>query len=190
MTFASWIDSAPWPVFAVSATLLCSGLFGMVWWDAVRLTFLDAVTLDVVERRHPHFPSVKTILGLVLCAGMLLLVASVALRHHRYLGWELARLNLVAVFVLLASAGILLEMKRGVGGYAFAVAAGSALAFAGMLLIPSGTGPDRGVTLALLIVLLVCVSVARLLLFRGWSRRVRVAILLTLLAWLAVGVAG
>lgn len=71
-----YATSTPVALFSVSIFLLFVSLIGLAWVRAIRLSFLDGVSLNSVEVAHPHLPSIHFIRS--QCVWFLCLLGAVA----------------------------------------------------------------------------------------------------------------
>jgi hypothetical protein len=182
----SLVSSLPTSLFVTSGIMLCCGLLGKVWADAVRLSFLDTRDLRSVEREHPYLPSLRIIAGVAVCTGSLLAVALTSLTGRVPFHGPDAWMYLAALFALLGSAGILAEMRWGAGDYVFAVTLGTAVAFLLLVLQRTAHGAALVVTLSMVVQLLSTCIAGYFLFFQSWSRRVRWSAVVTLAFWLVL----
>lgn len=113
--FSIWTHvatSSSLQLFLLSSLALVLGLGVVVWQRAVRLSQLDAVPLNVVERRHPHIPSFQIILSFLFSYLGIMLAAMLLARWHgvRPFTGAYQWLQLAGIIALLGSVSILGEL--------------------------------------------------------------------------------
>jgi hypothetical protein len=182
----STASSLPTSLFVTSGVMLCCGLLGKVWADAVHLSFLDSRDLRSVEREHPYLPSLRIIAGVAVCTGSLLAVALTALKGRAPFDGPDAWMYLAGLFALLGSAGVLAEMRWGAGDYGFAATLGTAVAFLLLVLQRTAHWVTPAVRISVVVQLVSTCIAGYFLFFRSWSRRVRWSVLAALVFWLVL----
>jgi hypothetical protein len=141
-------------LFALSALLLIAGV-ALRARSQTRLVFLEHTPLNHIEFTHPHLPSMRAVRSIVLCVATLLLVGLKTFEGVFPFNDPYQGLNLVSLFLIGCSVGILAELKwKGASEYSSALLFGTALAFL-FLILQSSLQSEPLTEVAILIALLV-----------------------------------
>lgn len=173
-------------LFLLSIIVVSCGLAYEIWMRAVRLSTLDKLSLKTIEKKHPHLPSLRTILITLFCCVTLLVVAI-----HAFIGsapfnrpneWVM----LGTFFVLFGSLGMLSETKwKRAGDDMFSVIIGTSFAFLFLIITGSMAHPGHEQLAALLSGgLFLCIGLSWSVMQHIWTQRVRVIVLSVFLLWI------
>ena len=133
------IESPVVQLYIASVALLAFALVYEAWRRSVRMTFINDMSLRSVEKTHPHLPSARIVMAMLLCCGALLLAALRRFAGPSPLHDPATWITLAAVFILGGSVAILGELRwKRAREFAFAFIAGSATAL--LLITAWGTG--------------------------------------------------
>lgn len=149
-------------LFFLSSFLLIAGIMYKAWMDAFKLKGIDHRPLNWIEQTHPHLPSPRVILTIVLCCFMLLVVGLQILHGVFPFDDPYQGINLTSLFLLCAAVGTIAELKwKKARGYMLSFLEGTAASFFLRLLLlltlPGGSMKERGITFFL--ILLVAASI-------------------------------
>lgn len=127
-----WAYAAESPVvqlYIASVALLAFGLVYEAWRRSVRMTFINDVSLQKVEKTHPHLPSARMVMAILLCCSALMLAALRRFASPSPLHDPATWITLAAVFILGGSMAILGELRwKRAREFVFAFIAGCATA--------------------------------------------------------------
>ncbi len=127
-------------IFVISTLLLFVGITSMVWMKAVNIKHIEAKPLKWIEYTHPHIPSYRIIVAIVLSSITLTAVALQTVQGVAPFTDPYQGLNIVSLFILGTALGILGELQwKGAGEYAAAFLLGTAIAFLLFVIV----GPDQ-----------------------------------------------
>jgi hypothetical protein len=171
-------------IFFISATLLIAGLAIDSWRNGYRLSFLDHVRLNVIEREHMHLPSPKVLVTIVVLTTILCAI-SYYLFNSMYVRFASDTWLVPATFFINVCAfGILAELKwKGARDYAFAFTVCTATTF--MLATMMSYKHFSSIEIAMiLLVSSLCIVAAQRLLFHAWTHKVRLLAFVTSTLWM------
>lgn len=134
-------------IFVVSTILLSIGMTSMVWMKAVDVKHIEKKPLKWIEYTHPHIPSYRIIVAIILSSITLTAVALQTVQGIFPFTDPYQGLNIVSLFILGTALGILGELQwKGAGEFAAAFLLGTAVAFLFFVIVGPG-GPEDVFTL-------------------------------------------
>lgn len=174
-------------LFVASALVLCAAIAWKVRRDVVLLRDWDSIRLNVIEIAHPHMPSAKAIAGIFFCCVTLLIASLQTVNGAPPFDSTFAWVFLASIFLVGGALGILAEMRwKRASECAFAIVVGTALSFLflcwrfnvreGRILFATET----------MLLLVFCIALAWMMLFRSWKSQANALALLTVCFWLAL----
>jgi hypothetical protein len=174
-------------LYIISMLFLLLVLCYEVWNRSVRLSLLNHVSLKTVESTHPHLPSVRIIVATCICSLALLIIALQSCTGLTPFADPTKWMMIVALFVISGSIGLMAETKRhGASDAIYSCILGTAEAFF-LFVLGSVFGDPLASTLLctlMMIVLLLCVGLARRMLLRQWSERTHTLSLAVFFLWI------
>lgn len=185
MNIIHFIQSVPVELFAISAVLLVIGLITDIWNNAIHLTFLNAESLQTVERKHPYLPSISVIGGIAICSALLFLVSLKIIGGIYSIAGTDIWIFPAVFFLILCAFGILAELKwKGARDTALGTALGTAFAFLIFEFVTSDTTALS--TILSLTALMLCALAAYKLFFKSWSRTAHIVGAIVCVAWIKI----
>lgn len=182
-----WFSVIPLQIFLISSFLLITGILLEVRRNVLRLSFLNTESLASIEHRHPHLPSFKIVIGVVVCM-LLMFVASFVSFFIWHVMTLVNWLYLAIFFLDTAAICILVESRwKSVRLFVLPFLQGSLVAFTFSLFTAVLYRKNIGIAeIILLVTILLCGSSASFLL-RGKAHRTGPVIMAgTSFVWLAV----
>lgn len=158
-------------LYAASLLLLVIGLVYEIWRRSISLSFLNQVSLQSVEKTHPHLPSMRIVLSIILCFLALMMAVLSRVGTLNPLREPAVWIILATVFILAGTAAVLGELRwKKARAYAFSFMMGSANA----LMIIMGFSPSNPtastINIWLILALLCCSLVATKSMASHWTR--------------------
>lgn len=162
----------PTTFFGFSALALFVGLTADIWQNVVQLAFLKKETLQAIERQHPYLPSLKIVMGIVLCTLTLFVTSLLVFAKWLSGGETFQWLAVTTLFADVCTLCILTEIRwKGARDYAFAYTIGTSVSF--MLFLPLRAQElPLSVLLITLLSLVLCMGIAWFAFFVRWKKKV------------------
>ncbi|MBP9773798.1 MAG: hypothetical protein KBD00_04165 [Candidatus Peribacteraceae bacterium] len=182
-----WFSVLPLQIFLVSSLILIVGILLEIRRNVLHLSFLNVESLASIEKRHPHMPSMRIVMGILLCMLLLFIAAMISFSLWHVV--TLVNWLYLAIFFLDAAViCILLEIRwKSVRAYAFPFMQGSLIAFTFSLFAAILYRKNIGLSeIILLITILLCGATASYLLRGAKNKNGNLIITGTFFVWLLV----
>ena len=172
-----------WGIFLVIFAIFLARV-GM---GMINLCFLEQESIASIERRHPYFPSLRTVTGVAIMTGVLILLSLHTITGIAPFdgpnGWKRAALVLTSFGVISIIASLVWPKKS--KNYVFAIATGTIITFALIGFQRAMFSTAAGLDPFIMTFGFVSLVIGWKFLFGPWKPRVKAVVLGTFIFWVA-----